>query len=449
NGRSANRGECAQMCRMAYDLVDDRGNVLIANKHLLSLRDLCRLGDLEALARAGVSSFKIEGRLKDAAYVKTVVSAYRKALDKIIADHPAEYCRASQGRSITSISADVSKAFNRGFTPYFLNGAPAHLLSNGGASPKWIGQPVGKALRMAGKAIVATLDAELNNGDGLGYFDRSGAFRGFRLNKVEGDRLFPASPVDIQSGAPLYRNADVKLAAVLAADRPQRLIDINMSLDLLPGRLALAIDDGGAHHCVATIPCDADKAKTDQKEARARALSKLGGTPFALASLSDNVPADAFIPASVLASLRRQAIDLFTLTILTTHPLGQAPKPAQDPPKAPKRLTYHDNVANSLARQFYLDSDAESIDPAFELSAPNADPAPYAPKADPSSKPSAKEAGTVVMTTKYCLRRELGACLRLSGAKKLPTTLFLKNKAATYRLTFDCPNCQMRLLLPK
>ncbi|MCM1224415.1 MAG: U32 family peptidase, partial [Lachnospiraceae bacterium] len=428
NGRSANRGECAQMCRMAYDLVDDQGNVLIANKHLLSLRDLCRLSDLEALADAGVSSFKIEGRLKDAAYVKTVVTAYRRAIDRIITNRPADYCRASQGTCHTGIDADVNRAFNRGFTPYFLKSAPAKMLSNGGASPKWIGQPVGKAVRMVGKTIVASLDVELSNGDGLGFFDRRVAFCGFRLNKVEGSRLFPASPVDIPPGTPLYRNSDVKQQATLAADKASRLIDVNMSLDLLPGRLALSIDDG-LRHCTATVECELDAAKTDQTEVRLRILSKLGGTPFIQRSLVDNVHADVFIPASALAALRRDAIELFTRTILATHPLGQRPVPAQNPPKAPKILTYHDNVANSLARQFYLDNGAQSIQPAFEVQHPKGEAA--------------------VMTTRYCLRRELGACLRTKGAEKLPFPLFLKNKAAAYRLHFDCDRCQMRLTLAK
>jgi len=452
NGRSANRGACAQMCRMAYDLVDANSNVLVPDRHLLSLRDLCRLDDLEAMANAGISSFKIEGRLKDAAYAKTVVTAYRRALNKIIDANPDKYRRSSYGRCTTAIEPDVSLAFNRGFTPYFLNGKPQTLLSNGGATPKFIGKPIAKVVaryiastqKTANHIAPAPKHAKrtnalpyiaisrlssglsLNNGDGLGYFDQNGKFCGFRLNRVDGDKLYPASPVDIAPGTILYRNSDTKRDAVLAADKPTRLIDIDMTLDLLPDRLALTIDDG-MHHCTATADCTPDAAKTDQSEARRRTLSKLGGTVFGLHTLTDNVPADAFIPASVLTALRRNAIDLMMRTLL----ISNAPRPAKRTEKADAtlpayNLTYHDNVANRLARQFYLDHGAESIEPAFEVERPKGE--------------------NVVMTTRYCLRRELGACLRQSDAKKLPSPLFLTNKAATYRLDFDCKNCQMRLI---
>lgn len=425
NGRSANRGACAQMCRMAYDLVDAEGNTLIADKYLLSLRDLCRLDDLEDLAGAGVSSFKIEGRLKDAAYVKTVVTAYRRAIDKVIAANPDKYCRSSFGISSTGIDADVRHAFNRGFTSYFLNGAPAMLLSNGGKSPKWIGLPVGVVKRMAGKAIVADLKVKLENGDGLGFFDKQDHFCGFRLNRAEGDKLYPATPVEIAPGTALYRNSDAKREAALASDKPLRLIDIDLALELLPWGLSLSVDDG-LHRCTASIDCAPDTAKSDQTEARRKALAKLGGTPFRLRSLADNVPPDAFIPASVLTSLRRKAVELMLSTILLKE--TRAGRRAHGTPtiKAPKALTYHDNVANRLARQFYLDNGAESIEPAFEISKPKGE--------------------CTVMTTRYCLRRELGACLRQKSAKTLPSPLFLRNKAATYRLDFDCKNCMMRVV---
>lgn len=425
NGRSANRGACAQMCRMAYDLVDGNGNVIIADKHLLSLRDLCRLDDLEAMADAGISSFKIEGRLKDAAYVKTVVTAYRRALDRIIDANPDRYCRSSAGRCTTAIDPDVNLAFNRGFTPYFLNGNPRQMLSNGGNTPKWVGQPVATVRGRQGNALIAALTATLNNGDGLGYFDRQGRFCGFRLNRIDGNRLFPASAVDVPAGARLYRNSDVKRESALASDKPSRLIDIDMTLTMHPTSLSLTMSDG-KHSCTATVDCLPDKAKTDQTEARRRALSKLGGTAFSLRSLTDNVPSDAFIPASTLAALRRDAVDLMVRTVL----ISNSPRPnrrAENPDaRVPDpNLTYHDNVANRLAKQFYLDHGARQIEPAFEVKRPKGD--------------------ATVMTTRYCLRRELGACLREKGVEKLPSPLFLRNNAASYRLDFDCKNCRMKV----
>lgn len=426
NGRSANRGACAQMCRMAYDLVDADGNAIIADKHLLSLRDLCRLDDLEAMADAGISSFKIEGRLKDAAYVKTVVTAYRRALDRIIDANPDKYCRSSMGRCSTAIDPDVNMAFNRGFTPYFLHGNPRAMLSNGGATPKWVGSPVGRVSGRKGPAIIADIEAQLSNGDGLGYFDAGGRFCGFRLNRIEGNRLYPATAIDIAPGTQLYRNSDTKRDAALAADKPMRLIDIDMTLSMQAATISLTIDDG-KHRATTAIDCRPDIAKTDQSQARRRALAKLGGTAFSLRTLNDEIPPDAFIPASALTALRRDAISLMERTIL----ISNAPRPAvrkenADAALPETDLTYHDNVANRLARQFYLDHGARSIEPAFEVKRPKGENA--------------------VMTTRYCLRRELGACLREKGAAKLPSPLFLKNKAATYRLDFDCKNCRMRLI---
>lgn len=442
NGRSANRGECAQMCRMAYDLVDAEGRVLMPNSHLLSLRDLCRIDDIEAMANAGISSFKIEGRLKDTAYVKTVVTAYRRALDKIIDANPGRYSRSSLGRCLTSIDPDVNRAFNRGFTPYFLHGAPPRLLSNDGATPKYIGEPVAKAAissaspngrstspskRIHKEYIPVTYlspGIRLNNGDGLGYFDRNRQFRGFRLNRVDGDRLYPASAVDLPPGTMLYRNSDAKRDAAIAADRPERLIDLDMTLRLAPGGIALTVETA-SHRCTATAACSPDKAKSDQSEARRCTLSKLGGTVFSLRSLTDNISPDAFIQASVLTALRREAVELMATTIQMG---SQRPCRRQESPEAAAHpsLSYHDNVSNRLARQFYLDHGAHDIAPALEIRPPKGE--------------------TAVMTMRYCLRRELGACLREKGAGKLPTPLYLKNKAATYRLDFDCKNCRMRLI---
>ncbi len=458
NGRSANRGECAQMCRMAYDLVDSNGRVLMRNKHLLSLRDMCRISDLEDMALAGISSFKIEGRLKDAAYVKNVVASYRRGLDEVIAKHPDSFCRASMGEVKLSFTPDLKSAFNRGYTDYFLTGTTrttgttetngiqlshesfgshgSHKIANF-STPKWIGQPVGSVVKSTPRMITAKLTAPLANGDGLGFFNKSGEFVGFRLNRIDGNQLFPATPVEIAPGTQLYRNRDTKRDAELARDTATRLIPITMHLFWSSGSVTCTLRQprsGGSVTCrtsaSVTADCSYQPSRTPQKETRLKILSRLGGTNYRLETLIDDIPDDQFIPASVLADLKREAIALLDAQIQATHHYEY--RPAEQPCEYPeKALTYHDNVANSLAVRFYRDHGVTSIESALEISK--------------DQRPKTKDP-LCVMTTRYCLRRELGACLKEGGAKPLPGPLYLKNKAATYRLDFDCPHCQMHVI---
>lgn len=426
-GRSANRGECAQMCRMAYDLTDARGNVLIRSKHLLSLRDMRRLESLEDMALAGVSSFKVEGRLKDAAYVKQVVGAYRHKLDEVIANNPFKFCRASWGKSSLSFTPDASKAFNRSFTPYFLCGTPAKMASID--TPKSIGEKVGTVTAVSGNCISARLSADLANGDGLGFFNKQGQFAGFRLNSIKDSRLFAASPVEgLAPGATLYRNLDSRLSLALAApNTATRTIHVSLALWQTPAGLALRMEIPSGPMAIATAPYAPQEARTPQIEVRRRQLGRLGDTIFAANSITDSLPPSLFVPSSLLASLRRDAADLLLATILTSHRRSLRRPERKDAPLPAASLSYHDNIANRLARQFYADHGASATPATIELQ-----------KAPPS--------GTVVMTTRYCLRRELGACLRSPDAKKLPSPIFLKNRAACFQLHFDCENCQMQVL---
>ncbi len=433
NGRSANRGECAQMCRMAYDVVDASGRVLLKDKHVLSLRDLCRIDNLAELAEAGISSFKIEGRLKDANYVKNVVTAYRQAIDRLIAEHPERYCRASWGKVTTTLTADLSKTFNRGYTPYFLNGRPASSVKMANLdSPKWVGERVGTVMRQDGKTVIARLTATLSNGDGLGYYDSKGQFQGFRLNRIDGNQLFPASAVNIPAGAALYRNSDSKMLALMEKPTAKRLIDIDFKLWATGHGLALMAECEDGNRATATVECELQQAKTPQLEARQRCLAKLGDTIYTLRTLSDEVAADAFVPASVLTQLRRDAIAALDQARAATYRYGyRLPENRETRLPQGPQLTYHDNVANKEAEQLYRDHGAQTIEAALETK---------------SAAKSGSKSPLTVMTTRYCLRRELGACLREGGAKKLPEPLYIQNRAARYRLCFDCDRCQMRVV---
>ncbi len=426
-GRSANRGECAQMCRLPYNLTDSRGNIIVADKHLLSLRDLSRLHDISRLAQAGVSSFKIEGRLKDAAYVKTVTLAYRRAIDKVISDNPGLYRRPSWGDTESRMQVTPDKVFNRGFTSYFIDGRPDSRVTMASLdSPKWTGLPVGTVISSRDRRIRARLNTQISNGDGLGFFDTAGRYCGFRVNRAEGDILHTLTPVSAPKGSTLYRNNDTTLNTMLAGQTATRKIPVDMRLSLHGHNLSLSLSDSYGHSATVCATVEPSAARTPQREARAKALGKLGNTPLSARSVTDTVPDDTFVAISTLSALRRDACGMFISQIKATYPYRYR-RPEDKEAQYVHTLTYHDNVSNSRAEEFYASHGATTGQRAIETSR----------KIPP---------GTRVMTTRYCLRRELGACLLTPDGNKLPTELFITNPRATYALRFDCKNCRMHLL---
>lgn len=431
-GRSANRGECAQMCRLPYDLCDGDGNVIIKGKHLLSLKDMSRIDRLQELLDAGASSFKIEGRLKSAAYVKTTVAAYRHELDRIIAADPARFERSSLGISELTFTPVLADAFNRGFTEYFLTDRKESGIASFD-TPKVTGTPIGKVKSVRDNVLTVSTDAELSNGDGLGYFDESGSFTGFRVNKVEGNRLILRRKLDIRPGTVIYRNRNKQFDDMMAARTAVRYIPVKMTLRMaseLRPALDISIDD----QCVATAVMELerplDTARTPQRESRRALLSKLGDTVYRLAELNDEA-GDLFFPASMLATLRRDAVKALD-TARKAARQREYRRERMSGLKFPGRsdLQCRDNVANSLARRFYGSAGISSIAPAMEV-----------------SKPDLRREQQV-METRYCLRRELGACLKTKSAGKLPDRLFLVSGNNRYRLQFDCDNCMMRVIRP-
>ncbi len=427
-GRSANRGECSQMCRLPYNLVSENGKILESNKYLLSLRDLNRSTDIETLLAAGVSSFKIEGRLKDIGYVKNTVAAYRKAIDKVIEAYPEKYQRASTGKSTITFSPCLSKSFNRGFTRYFSDN---HSETNSMASfytPKSIGEPVArvKSAKSGGQIIVDQLSTELHNGDGLAFLDENMTFKGFRLNRIDKNSLFPASKLFIKNGTKIYRNKDKQWDDELARDTAVRVIDIEMTLRVANKLLILDISDQRGNTITASTHIEPQQAKTPQLDARRRVLEKVGGTIYSVVSIND-IAGDLFVPASTLSALRRDAIEKLDIAqqLRYKHDYRLAEDKSATYPMG-TILSYHDNVSNRLAQQFYTEHGVTKINPALEVQLP------------------AHE--FVVMTTRYCLRREMNCCLKSSNAKKLPSPLFIESGPNRFRLDFDCKNCRMKVV---
>ena len=441
-GRSANRGECAQVCRMEFDLEDDKGNVFVKKKHLLSLKDLCQIDALEDLAEAGASSFKIEGRLKDAAYVKNVTAAYSLALDALVAKYPEKYRHASKGTVELKFQPDVRKSFNRGFTHYFLYGRNADIFSFD--TPKALGEPVGRVKEIYTDSFVMDGNVSFANGDGLCFFDKSGKLYGFRINKAAGNRLYPLEmPRMLHRGNQIYRNYDKRFDDVLARESAERFIPVDVTIDRVGETFALTMSDGERNVSL-QVPYDAELARTHQSENLERQFSKLGNTPYRLRSFQILYKKNYFIPSSLLSEWRRAIVEkmkneeqlseklkvksekfndnenhhpdgivhfpLFTLHSYLDH----------------SSLTYLSNVSNHLSNQFYVNLGIKQIEPAYELTHPE---------------------GVPVMFCRHCLRYAMGWCYKRQNAKtNVPSHLFLRlENGKRFALEFDCKACLMIL----
>ena len=429
-GRSANRGECAQLCRLPYDLVDGKGRVIVKGKHLLSLRDMARDDRLEQMMAAGVSSFKIEGRLKDMAYVKNVVAYYRRAIDKVICQHPDRYCRASFGSVDFTFEPALEKSFNRGFTRYFLD---ERHPKDGTAmasvdTPKSQGEYLGRALRCNGNTLTIDTRTPLANGDGLSFIDNQGQFSGARVNRVlEGGTVALREPAAIARGTHIYRTADKAFNDLLDKPSACRNIAVNAVLRYVDGMLTLTLDDERGNRVTHTMPCQLQAADKPQGDRQKAELAKLGGSIYRLDQAQ--VPGDVFIPASMLARLRREAIDQLDRAHRITRPVDKRRGEDKSAPNPVTVLMPADNVTNRLAKELYHDHGVTDITPALEAG-------------------TAVTATTPLMHTRYCLRRQLGACLKGKNAAALPRDLFLKTGNTLLRVTCNCKACEMIITRP-
>lgn len=430
-GRSANRGECAQICRLRYELTDEAGNTLAPPAHYLSLRDLNRIEDLEAMLSAGVTSLKIEGRLKDEKYVMNAVAAYRRRVDEIIAASDGVYVRASLGNVEPGFRPWLEKGFNRGFTSYFLSQPSAKLKMASTGTPKMTGSPVATVVAVTPRGLKVNAYEKISNGDGLGYFDRTGVFTGFRVNRAEGIMIFPATKVNVGRGTVLYRNRDKVFDDMMDAARPVRLIDVDMKLGLTAdGALSLTISEKEGNSATAVMHLDEVAAsRSPQSEQRRRVLEKLGNTIYKPDCVEDNA-GDAFIPASLLSNLRREAVEALEQNKRASYPYRYRNKEDLAARYPRETIDFHDNVANHLAAEFYADHGVTAMEPAMEVKMPEGNE-------------------HEVMCTRYCLRRELGYCLKTSGRDRMPRKLYLRSGDVRLRLDFDCAACRMRVMMSK
>ena len=428
--RSANRGECAQFCRMKFDLLDADGRELEHQRHLLSLKDMNQLQHLDELIAAGACSFKIEGRLKDATYVKNVVSAYSQCLDAIIAQHPDVYCRASKGRVTCSFTPDLKKTFNRGFTTYFLHGRQPDISSPD--TPKAIGEFVGTVKEMRRDSFNVAGTASFANGDGLCFINTDHEFldqgtkcgdalEGFRVNRVQGNRLFPFKmPEHLHAGMALYRNYDQEFERLLSRPTAERKLPLSLHLSATDNGFQLAA--GGVSVSVA---CEHQTAQKPQHDNIRRQLSKMGGTAYECVEVAFEPDFAYFVPNSVLSDMRRLLIEALAQSSSKTiggTVLGDYAAESHAVNPAPRYAwPYLYNIANRLSRDFYHARELT----AYEL----------------------RGGEGPLMQCRYCLRHALGYCVKHGGQNPAwhePLSLRLGD-GRQFRLEFDCKNCQMNV----
>ena len=422
-GRSANRGECAQFCRLPFSLVDAEGRVIVKDKHLLSLKDLNQSDELEALLDAGASSFKIEGRLKDVSYVKNVTAAYRRKLDAIFARRK-EYARASSGSCRYAFNPQLDKSFSRGFTHYYLHGRTKDVFSFD--TPMALCEESGTIKEARGNFLTVAGLKSFNNGDGVCYIDEQGRLQGFRINRVEGNKLYPQEMPRIKPRTVLYRNFDQEFEKILVRKSSERRIAVSVRLTDTPFGFALTLTDEDDNSVTLSLAREKEPARTPQEENLKTQLAKFGNTPFEAVRIDIDFAGNWFLPASVLADFRRQAVEklisarrinyrreLFVLKP-TAHAFPQS------------TLTYLGNVMNAQAVSFYAGHGVASIAPAFERA--------------PAEK-------AVLMFCKHCLRYSMGWCpvhQRERSPYREPYYL-VSTDGKRFRLEFDCKNCQMKV----
>ena len=408
--RSANRGECAQFCRMRFSLVDADGAEIEHERYLLSLKDMNQSDNLDKLIEAGAVSFKIEGRLKDVAYVKNVTAAYSERLNAFIRRHPDAYCRASKGRCEYTFTPNLNRTFNRGYTTYFVNGRQPDIASFD--TPKAVGEFVGRVKEIRNDSFNVAGTASFANGDGLCFLNSDRQFEGFRANRVAGNRIYPFKmPAGLRPGMALYRNNDQEFERILSKTSATRKIAISIALR--------AVDDGfelSSNGVVVHFAAEHQLAQKSPRENIVRQLSKLGETIYECAEVQVPEDFNYFIPNSQLSDMRRQLVEAMgeAKHVVKQARVGKNPGVGE--------LSYQNNISNHQSAAFYGTSELS----AYEL----------------------KGGDGPIMQCRHCLRYSLGYCVKRGGKRptwREPLSLVLGD-GRRFRLEFDCKPCQMNVL---
>lgn len=426
NGRSGNRGCCSQPCRSPYDLYNGDGHLLIKEKHLLSLRDFNASQQLGNMIHAGITSFKIEGRLKDLSYVKNITAYYRQLLDSMMKGHE----KVSSGTCTYTFTPDPQKTFNRGYTDYFLRDRQPMASF---ATQKAIGKLIGKVTSIDSNTLSISGTEPFANGDGLCYLDTDGKMQGFLVNNVQGRTITPNRMPDIRVGATIWRNNDQLFEKQLQGKTSERKIGVEMLFGIHPQGFCLKItdEDGVSVEKMLTMEAEEANHPAQNTDNIVKQLSKLGNTPFTATKVMDATEGRYFIPAGALNELRRNTVELLKQNRINYFRPEDCVRQDQHQPYPASMLDYRANVINDKAEAFYKHHGVNEIERGLEQ--------------------TEKYDGKALMTTKYCLRYELGCCLqgKNSGKPQLDIqprdNFFIHNNNRRFRLDFDCRNCQMHI----
>lgn len=419
SSRSGNRGECSQPCRLPYDLRDSNGRLIMQGKHLLSVKDLDLSRSLEELINAGITSFKIEGRLKDNGYIQNIVSHYRTLLDQIIARRD-DLKRQSAGRSIIDFTPDPAKSFTRGGSEYMLHGRKADVASFD--TPKAIGEFIGVVKNTSRKGFVLDRKADLSTADGICAIT-SNHMTGSNINAIEGEWIIPNRMDGIEAGAKIFRNYDHRFTMQLERSRTRRIIDVDARLMLSKDGCELWLrDEEGIEVQLSELqPLTESNSKEKMIQTAHKQIAKCGGTIFSMRKI-DILGGEFFAPASLISELRRKALEELRLKRVNRtlpHNIIKDDGSARYPSRC---VTRYENVTNAMAEKFYRKHGVEEIEKALECLPTH---------------------GERVMVSSYCIRREIGECLKENP--RLKGELHIEHGYSKYRLEFDCKRCLMSL----
>lgn len=420
-GRSANRGECAQFCRLPFTLQDSNGETVVEDKYLLSLRDMNRSRYLEEMMDAGVRSFKIEGRLKNASYVKNITAYYRQRIDAILRRRP-EYVRSSAGREEFHFTPDPERSFSRGFTDYFLHGRTDDIASPD--TPKSRGQMVGRVKEVRRGCVIVAGTTPFSNGDGLCFLDSYGKLQGFRVNRVEGNHLYPAEMPDVKKGDTLWRNYDQQWEKLMACRTAERRIPVTLSLSEVEDGFMLKATLQDGNEASLRFEAEHQLARTDQQAGIMELLSKLGDTIFCAEAVEISFSQPWFIPRSQLAEWRRKLVE--ELMAALNKPRERV-TPVRKTANVPA-FCFNFNISNRQSGAFVAgQGGAEGVN-ALEVT-------------------GRLNEGQALMTCRFCLRYQLGWCPRQrgSGSPYQEPYYLCSRDGRRFRLEFDCKNCEMKV----
>ena len=424
NEHSGNRGCCSQPCRSAYNMYNNDGVLLRRNAHLLSLKDFSAERHLREMMERGVSSFKIEGRLKDISYVKNVTGYYRRLLDDMLLGRE-NYVKASSGATRLYFTPDLERTFNRGFTDYFLceRQPMASFLTQ-----KSLGKQIGKVLKVDRNTMIVDGNISLTAGDGLCFFNDRNELEGCMVNRVEGKKLWLNKSVEIERNTVLYRNNDYAFEKTLQNKTAERKIGVDLLFEETSDGFALTISD--ADGVVATERIIIEKVLAENvdrsREQIGKQLSKMGDTPFEVKDINIKCSNTYFIQASVLNDIRRRTVAKLIERRLELNNPTPLVFCQNDVPYPKTEVCYRENVVNRLSERFYNRHGATVLEYGLER--------------------TKEYSGKALMTTKYCIRYEIGQCLRRDKVDKdYAQNLYLENNKKVYRLQFNCAECEMQI----